>query len=60
MEPRAVTLFGISIWREKAGVIGDTPCWCASYGSWLHVCGSPGELLWSVATDWKSDRHLVG
>ena len=48
------------IFRERAGVISKQPCWVCWYGCWLHTADSLLALLWSVVTEWKHDRHLVG
>ena len=51
------------IFRERAGVISPGPCWVCVYGGvpgWLHAHESLPKLLWSLITEWKDDRHLVG
>lgn len=56
-----VNVFGFYITTEKPGVISEGPVWICCYGGcWMHCCGTLRELIWSVATEYKSDRHLVG
>jgi hypothetical protein len=53
----------IWIHRQKAGVISDCDVWCCWLGhgmTWLYVDDSLLRLIWTVITEWKHDRHLVG
>jgi hypothetical protein len=57
------SLFGITLFRERPGVISPEACWVCSYGGipgWLHTNRSLLPLLWEVATEFRGDRHLVG
>lgn len=53
-------IFGFVVSAEPPGVVGSGRVYICSYGCWMHVCGSLPELTWSVLTEFKSDRHLVG
>lgn len=55
-----VSLFGVTLLRERSGVISEGPCWVCLYGCWMHCCGTLPELIWSFLTEFRSDRHLVG
>jgi hypothetical protein len=53
----------VRIFRERAGVISPGPCWVCVYGGvpgWMHAYESLPKLLWSLITEWKDDRHIVG
>ena len=55
-----IPFFHIYILKEKAGVISPTPCWIATYDCYLHTNNTLMGLLWSLLTEYKHDRHLVG
>jgi hypothetical protein len=58
-----MSLFGVTLLRERAGVISAGPCWVFMYGGvpgWLHVNESLLLLLREVIAEWRHDRHLVG
>lgn len=48
------------LFRERAGVISPGPCWVCIYGCYLHADENLFRLLWSVITEYKNDKHLVG
>ncbi len=58
-QPRVYRLFGFAVWKEEAGIISPGPCWVCGYGMWMHTDDTLCRLLWSVLTEYKSDRHLV-
>lgn len=48
------------LWKERAGVISEGPCWVFMQECWLYTSTNMFNLIWIVATQWHSDRHLVG
>lgn len=50
----------IHIFKQKAGVISENDCWVAMYAGHMHIEDTLLKLLWSLLTEWKHDRHLVG
>jgi hypothetical protein len=40
--------FRIWVWRERAGVCSDGPCWLCTYGYWMHCTGTLPELVVDV------------
>ena len=48
------------LFRERAGVISTGPCWVCIYDCYLHADENLLRLLWSVITEYKNDKHLVG
>jgi hypothetical protein len=57
---KRLNLFGFLIFRERAGVISPGPCWVCIYDSYMHCDESLLRLMWSVMTEYRDDRHLVG
>ena len=57
------SLFGITLFRERPGVISHGACWVCVYGGipgWIHTRESLLTLLWEVVMEYKNDRYLVG
>lgn len=50
----------MKIWREKAGVLSEEPCWVALHGCYLYTADTLLGLLWLAVTEWNNDRHLAG
>ena len=53
-------LFGHTLYLEKSGVISQNSCWVCFYSSYMHADESLARLLWSLLTEYESDKHLVG
>lgn len=52
--------FHFHIVKEKPGVISEGPCWVCTSQGYLYTHDSLFGLLWTVISEWKNDRHLVG
>lgn len=50
----------MKLFREKAGVLFPGPCWVFLDNCYLYADESLFRLLWTIVTEWKSDKHLVG
>lgn len=50
----------MKLFREKAGVLSPNPCWVFLDNGYLYINESLIKLLWTILTEWKSDKHLVG
>ena len=59
-ERRSVTIFGHTLFRERANVISPRPCWVCFYDCYMHVDESLPRLVWSLITEHGDDKHLVG
>jgi len=57
---RPLNLFGFTLFREKRGVISLGPCWVCFYDCYMHADESLAGLIWSLVTEFRHDRHLVG
>lgn len=50
----------MTIFREKAGVIGEKPVWVCFHSTYMYLGDSLPQLLWVMITQWNDDRNLVG
>jgi len=50
----------MKIFREKPGIISEDACWVGLHDCYLYVEDTLVELLVTILTEWKHDRHLVG
>ena len=57
---KRLNLFGFILFREERGVISPGPCWVCFYDCYMHADESLPRLIWSLVTEFRSDRHLVG
>lgn len=48
------------IYHSNGKEISVNPTWVCSYSCYLHTNDSLLGLLWSVITEYKNDKHLVG
>lgn len=48
------------IFKEKAGVVSENPCWVALYPGYLYIEDTLFELLYCLLTEWNDDKHLAG
>ncbi len=48
------------IYKEKPGVISESSCWVCSHAGFLYIEDTLLKLLWSIVTEFKNDKHLVG
>lgn len=61
-EKKYNTLFNnrwFSLFREKAGVISEEPCWVLFYDVYAHYNTSLFRLLVQVVREYKNDSHLA-
>ncbi len=60
-ESATETSVRVKVWRERPGVIGPGPCWCALVdGMYLHVHDRLIALLFALITSPRNERCLVG
>ena len=47
---------------EKPGVIAPGRAWVFldNSGCWMYSASNPLKLVYTVATEWRKDKHLVG
>ena len=51
----------LKIYREKPGIISEKSVWVALDGAgYLYTAATLLGLLWTLATEWQNDRHIVG
>jgi len=51
----------LKIYREKPGIISEKSVWVALDGAgYLYTSATLLGLLWTLATEWQNDRHIVG
>lgn len=56
-----MTLFKyMRFFKEKPGVISPNSCWVCFYDCYMHADESLIKLLYSIITEFKHDKHLVG
>lgn len=48
------------IFKERRGATDKTPCWVAIDDSWLYIERTLLCLVWTLITEWQSDKHIVG
>ena len=49
-----------TVFKSKAGDIGPDRYWVCFYSCYMHDSPTLLGLLWSVITEFSSDKHLVG
>ena len=57
---KPLELFGFTLFREDPGVISSGPRWVCFYDCYMHADESLPRLIWSLITEFRHDRHLIG
>ena len=50
----------MKLFKEKAGVISETPVWVIIADCWLYIAPTLLGVLKLYITEYGSDKHLVG
>ena len=50
------------LYRERAGVISNSPCWVLidHEGAYMYTAGGFLELITLVYREWKFNKHFIG
>lgn len=54
-----MNIFGLHIYKEKAGVISEDPCWCCFRDCYFYTGDTLFQLLRCIVKYWKDDRMMI-